>query len=152
MAVHTFVAAAWQVGLNARGVAFSLVCLACVSITLSVAIGAGTHKNYDTPTPVRNPLLSFSNYFLTADTTRVSIGAGSVLGSRESALAPNTSGCGSHYSLRHCCTFRCISGRRVSGRLMNSPIFIGGMLIRGLNTHRGGQRWECFCKSSPLEL
>ena len=48
-----------QVGLKARGVAFSLVCLACVFITLWVAIGAGTHKNYETPTPVRNLLLSF---------------------------------------------------------------------------------------------
>jgi hypothetical protein len=48
----------WHVGLKARGVALSLVCLACVFITLWVAIGAGTHKNYVTPTPVRNlPLL-----------------------------------------------------------------------------------------------
>ncbi|KAI0276635.1 hypothetical protein BGY98DRAFT_1097990 [Russula aff. rugulosa BPL654] len=44
LAVHTFVAAVWQVGLKARGVALSLVCLACVFITLWVAIGAGIHK------------------------------------------------------------------------------------------------------------
>ena len=49
-----------QVGLKARGVAFSLVCLACIFILLSVAIGAGTHKNYDTPTPVRNSPLFLS--------------------------------------------------------------------------------------------
>ena len=49
----------WQVGLEARGVALSLICLACVFITLWVAIGAGIHKNYDTPTPVHNPLLFF---------------------------------------------------------------------------------------------
>ncbi|KAI0276633.1 hypothetical protein BGY98DRAFT_694003 [Russula aff. rugulosa BPL654] len=51
LAVHTFVAAVWQVGWKARGVALSLVCLACVFITLWVAIGAGIHKNFDTPTP-----------------------------------------------------------------------------------------------------
>ncbi|KAF8502200.1 hypothetical protein F5888DRAFT_1177000 [Russula emetica] len=51
LAVHTFVAAVLQVGLKARGVAFSLVCLACVFIILWVAIGAGIHKNYETPTP-----------------------------------------------------------------------------------------------------
>ena len=47
-------AAVFRVGLRARGVAFSLVCLTCVFITLWVAIGAGIHKNYYTPTPVRN--------------------------------------------------------------------------------------------------
>ena len=52
----------WQVGLNARGVALSLVCLACVFITLWVAIGASVHKNYETPTPVRNSPLSFPHY------------------------------------------------------------------------------------------
>ncbi|KAI0276627.1 hypothetical protein BGY98DRAFT_919174 [Russula aff. rugulosa BPL654] len=51
LAVHTFVTAVWQVGLKARGVALSLVCLACVFITLWVAIGRGIHRNYDTPTP-----------------------------------------------------------------------------------------------------
>jgi len=40
-----------QVGLKARGIAFSLVCLACVFIILWVAIGPGIHKNYETPTP-----------------------------------------------------------------------------------------------------
>jgi hypothetical protein len=53
LAVHTFVAALWRVGLQARGVAFGMVCLACIFITLWVAIGASSHKNYDTPTPVR---------------------------------------------------------------------------------------------------
>ncbi|KAN0105262.1 hypothetical protein V8E52_011201 [Russula decolorans] len=51
LAIHTFVAAVLQVGLKARGVALSLVCLACVFIMLWVAIGAGIHKNYVTPTP-----------------------------------------------------------------------------------------------------
>ncbi|KAF8502204.1 hypothetical protein F5888DRAFT_1608195 [Russula emetica] len=51
LAVHTFVAAVFQVGLKARGGAFNLVCLACVFIILWVAIGAGIHKNYETPTP-----------------------------------------------------------------------------------------------------
>ncbi|KAI0276620.1 hypothetical protein BGY98DRAFT_934920 [Russula aff. rugulosa BPL654] len=51
LAIHTFVAAVLQVGLKARGVALSLVCLACVFIMIWVAIGAVHHKNYDTPTP-----------------------------------------------------------------------------------------------------
>jgi O-antigen ligase len=58
-ALHTFVAAVLQIGLKARGVALSLVCLICVFITLWVAIGAGIHKNYETPTPVRNSPLFF---------------------------------------------------------------------------------------------
>ena len=44
-------AAVLQVGLEARSVALSLVCLTCVFITLWIAIGAGIHKNYETPTP-----------------------------------------------------------------------------------------------------
>ena len=55
--------AVFRVGIRARGVAFGLVCLACVFIALWVAIGAGIHKDYYTPTPVRNsplflPILS----------------------------------------------------------------------------------------------
>ncbi len=49
----------WQVGLRARGFALGLVCLACVFITLWVGIGGGIHKNYETPTPVRNLTLFF---------------------------------------------------------------------------------------------
>ena len=49
-----------QIGLEARGVAFSLVCVTCVYITLWAAIGAGTHKNYETPTPVCDLPLFFS--------------------------------------------------------------------------------------------
>ena len=48
-----------RVDLNARGIAFSLVILACVFITLCVAIGAGIHKNYVTPTPVCDSPLFF---------------------------------------------------------------------------------------------
>ena len=53
LAVHTFVAALWKVGLEARGFALGLVCLACVFIALWVGIGAGHFKNYEAPTPVR---------------------------------------------------------------------------------------------------
>jgi len=88
----------WSVGLEARGVAFGLVCLACVFITLWAAIGAGIHKNYETPTPVRISLLFL--FFPHADTPRVSIGAGSARSSRENALLVKLSGCGSHYLLR----------------------------------------------------
>jgi hypothetical protein len=48
-----------QADLKARRVALGLVCLAFVFITLWVAIGAGIHKNYETPTPVRNLPLAF---------------------------------------------------------------------------------------------
>ena len=50
----------WEVGKKARGVAFGLICLACIFITLWVAIGAGIHKNYESPTPVRNSLFFFA--------------------------------------------------------------------------------------------
>ena len=140
----------WQVGLNARGVALSLVCLTCVFITLWVGIGATAHKHYETPTPVRNSPLVLFFLLLTADTTRVSIGAGSALISQKNALPANTSGCGSHYLLRQFYTFHCTSGRRVSGRLTKRTSFVCGTLIGGLNTHRGGWHWECFCKPSPL--
>ena len=100
LAVHTFVAALWQVGLHARGVALGMVCLACIFITLWVAIGAKVHHNYETPTPVRHSIPFFSRSFLIADATRVSIGAGLALSFRAYVLVVNTSGCGSHYSLR----------------------------------------------------
>lgn len=96
LAVHTFVAVLWQVGLHARGVALGMVCLDCVFITLWVAIGAGVHKNYETPTPVRYTIPFFSTVFSLLILLGVSIGAGSVLSSRAYALAANTSGCGSH--------------------------------------------------------
>jgi hypothetical protein len=35
---------------------------------------------------------------------------------------------------------------------MKGTTFIGRALIRGLDTHRGGQHWECFCKPSPDHL
>jgi hypothetical protein len=59
LAVHTFVAALWRVGLQARGVALGLVCLTCLFVTLWVSIGASIHKNYETPTPVRCSTLFF---------------------------------------------------------------------------------------------
>ena len=68
-----------------------MVCLVCIFIALSVAIGAGVHKYYEMPTPVR--LLDYT-LFLIADTTQVSIGAGSVLSSRACALLVNSCGCG----------------------------------------------------------
>jgi hypothetical protein len=49
----------WHVGLKARGVALSLVCLAFVFIMLWVVIGSAIHKKYETPTPVRNLPLFF---------------------------------------------------------------------------------------------
>ncbi|KAF8502188.1 hypothetical protein F5888DRAFT_1176383 [Russula emetica] len=51
LAVHTFVAAVLPGDLQGRGVALSSVSLVGVFIILWVAIGAGIHKNYETPTP-----------------------------------------------------------------------------------------------------
>jgi hypothetical protein len=54
LAVHTFVAALWRIGLQAHGLSLGLISLACVFIAVWVVIGAGIHKNdYETPTPVR---------------------------------------------------------------------------------------------------
>jgi len=53
LAVHTFVAALWRVGLEARGFALFLVILVTIFGALWVGIGAGIHKHYETPTPVR---------------------------------------------------------------------------------------------------
>ena len=50
----------WEVGLEARGVALGLLGIACVFVILCVSIGAGVHKNYETPTPVCNLPLSFA--------------------------------------------------------------------------------------------
>jgi hypothetical protein len=49
----------WDVDLRARGIAVGLVFLACVFIMLWVVIGENVHKNYETPTPVRNSTLFF---------------------------------------------------------------------------------------------
>ena len=46
-------AAVWQVGLNARVFAFTMVSLACVFITLLVAVGPSVHKDSETHEPVR---------------------------------------------------------------------------------------------------
>ncbi|KAI0297088.1 hypothetical protein BC826DRAFT_173311 [Russula brevipes] len=51
LAIHTFVAALWPVGQRACGFAFCMVALTWVFIALWVGIGAGIHKNYETPTP-----------------------------------------------------------------------------------------------------
>jgi len=51
LAVHTFVAALWRVGLQARGFALGLVGIVCIFIALWVAVGNSIHKNYDIPTP-----------------------------------------------------------------------------------------------------
>ena len=69
-------------------------------MTLWVAVGAGIHKNYERPTPVRllNPFIFHP--ILTADTPRVSIGAGSVLSTRANALV-YTSRCGIAPALLH---------------------------------------------------
>jgi hypothetical protein len=57
------VSALWRVGLKARGLSVGLVGLVCTYGALSAGIGAGIHKNYAAPAPVRhfNPL-SFAPY------------------------------------------------------------------------------------------
>ncbi|KAH9979159.1 hypothetical protein BJV74DRAFT_131271 [Russula compacta] len=51
LATHTFVTVMWRVGLRARGFACCLVGLVWIFVALWVGIGAGIHKNYETPTP-----------------------------------------------------------------------------------------------------
>ena len=46
--------ALWRVGLRARGLAAGLVGLVCTYCALAVGIGAGIHKDYAGPTPVRH--------------------------------------------------------------------------------------------------
>ena len=53
----------WRVGLQARGVAVGLIGLACIFIALWVGIGATSHRNYETPTPVRCSILSFLTHY-----------------------------------------------------------------------------------------
>ena len=52
LAVHTFVAALWGVGLHAVGFARVMVGLACVFDALSIGVVVGIHKDYEAPTPV----------------------------------------------------------------------------------------------------
>jgi len=51
LATHTFIAALWGVGIQARGFTFGLVGLTCVFTALWVGIGNGIHKNYEAPSP-----------------------------------------------------------------------------------------------------
>ena len=52
LALHTFVAALWSVGLHALGFALVMVCLVCLFIVLWVGVGVSIHKNYEVPSPV----------------------------------------------------------------------------------------------------
>ena len=52
LTVHTFVVALWNVGSHARNFALGVVAVATIFIGLWVGIGNGTHRHYETPTPV----------------------------------------------------------------------------------------------------
>ena len=52
LAVHTFVAALWRVGLHAVGFALVMVGLTCVFVALSIGVVVGIHKDQEVPTPV----------------------------------------------------------------------------------------------------
>jgi len=51
LAVHTFIAALWGIGIEARRFAFKVVGLVWVFAALWVGIGSGIHKDYEVPTP-----------------------------------------------------------------------------------------------------
>ena len=53
LTIHTFVVALWNVGSRTRKFAFGIVAVITVFVGLWVGIGNGTHKHYETPTPVR---------------------------------------------------------------------------------------------------
>ena len=74
----------WRVGLEARGFALGLVTLVTVFNTLWVGIGAGIHKNFETPTPVRYSTSSLLHHVLTRHHPH-SIIVGSAHHSRENA-------------------------------------------------------------------
>ena len=84
LAVHTFVAALWRVGLEARGFALFLVGLVIIFVALWVGLGSGIHKHYEAPTPVRISTSPLSHLVLTRYRPH-SIGAGSVPHSRANA-------------------------------------------------------------------
>ena len=135
-------AALWQVGLEARAVAFSLVFLTWVFVTLWVSIGASIHRNYEMPSPVCFFAL-LSPPFFTTDTARVSIGAGLDLITHANASPVNTSGCGWHCLLRCSLHPHCITGRRVVCRSLEGgcgPFFTSLRPINGLNTNGGRLR------------
>ena len=102
----------WQVGLHARGVAFGMVCLACLFIMLSIGISWGINKgNYDTPTPVRHsiPFLSTLSSLLTL--------LGSVLVRDQSCAPPH-----SHWWRIHLAVDRIVS----FGSIICPTLFPGG--------------------------
>ena len=109
--MHTFVAGVFRVGLRARGVAFGLVYLAFVFITFWVAIGTVIHKNYYTPTPVRNSLLFFPI---------LSSLLGSVLVLDKSSVSGRPPSWRIHLDVD--CTI-CL------GNTLHSPVFLGGGLL-----------------------
>ena len=104
-----------QVGLRTRGVAFGLVCLTCVFITLWVAIGAGIHKNYETPTPVNKFPFIFS--YLSSLLTLL----GSVLVLDQPSVPARPPRWGNHLDVdRTICL----------GNIIHSPVFLGrGLLV-----------------------
>ena len=111
LAAHTFIAALWRVGLQARGVAFGMVCLACIFVILWVSISASIHKNYDMPTPVRYSTLSFSTLppFLTL--------FGSVLVLDQPSVPGHTPRWGIHLAVDRTICF---------GNIIRPTIFLGG--------------------------
>ena len=52
--------ALWGIGKEARYFTFSIVALTWLFLVLWVGIGEGTHKNYETPTPVHTSGLLIS--------------------------------------------------------------------------------------------
>jgi hypothetical protein len=90
LALHTFIAVLWGIGMRARGIAFGLVGLTWVFIVLWVVIGNAINKNYEVPTPVSY----FDHYlftsFLTTDTVCI------VLVLDQSSIYRTTPGRGVH--------------------------------------------------------
>jgi hypothetical protein len=146
------VSALWRVGLKARGLSVGLVGFVCTYCALSAGMGAGLHKDYAGPAPVRHfspplfripwsSLISSSSGVLSAPTIH------------RNALPALGSSCGWHYLLRYYSTSPCTFGRRVVCRSMISGTSSSSTGIahitsdKGLNTHRGARLRECSCKS-----
>ena len=52
LTVHTFLVVLWDVGSRSRYIAFGVVALATLFISLRVGLSSVLHKNYEMPTPV----------------------------------------------------------------------------------------------------
>ncbi len=106
----------FQVGLKARGVAVGLIFLVCGFVALWAAIGDHIHKNYETPTPVRN-----STLFFPIHSSLLTL-LGSVLVLDQPSLPGRTTWWRIHLAVDHIICF---------GSTIHPAVFLGGRFLVG---------------------